>query len=370
MKRRDQILLKKIEAWLQEQEDKKLREDEIETHLHDIRYDIENFLKGIRLHTGQFRKEIGGQEPEIFESLDKAQVVSKGEFFKEIERQMEAIRTGRNIPIAFSILGNSLFFLGEYGLATECFERSIAYLPIVSAFYNNLGCCYFKQRRWIKAKHAFQKALDLQPDYQEAEKNLEDAAREYSNQQKINYWMARGNRYFEDEAWDQAEQCYKKALEIGGQMPETLVNYGNVCFRKGEDKKAEEFYHRAIQEDSSYAPAFSSLGKLRLRQKDDQAAFENLQKAFELDDTLHDSLALMGDISFRWQNYPQALELYEAYWKLHPESWITLMLIGDCYLKMGKVEAARYAYNILKTQNIQSPRLDERLKMVEELTAS
>ncbi len=370
MKRRDQILLKKIEAWLQDQADKRLKEDEIETHLHDIRYDIENFLKGIRIHTERFRKEIGGQEPEIFESLDKAQVVSKGEFFKEIERQMEAIRAGRNIPIAFSILGNSLFFLGEYGLASESFERSIAYLPIVAAFYNNLGCCYFRQHRWVKAKHAFQKALDLQPDYKEAEKNLEDAAREYSNQQKINYWMARGNRYFAEEAWDQAEQCYEKALEIGGQMPETLVNYGNVYFKKGEDKKAEELYLRAIQENPDYAPAYSSLGKLRLRQKDYKGAFEHLQKAFELDSTFHDSLALMGDISFRWENYPQALELYEAYWKLHPDSWMTLMLIGDCYLKMGKVEAARYAYNSLKARNIQSPSLDERLKMVEELAVS
>ncbi len=365
MKRRDQALLKRIEEWLKGQKAKKRQENEIETTLHDIRYDVENFLKSIRFHTGQFRREIGEEgEPEILEFLDKSQVVSKGEFFKEIERQMEAIRAGRNVPIAFSILGNSFFFLTEYALASLCFERSIAYLPVIPSFYNNLGCCYFRQKRWVKAKRMFQKTLDLQPDYRDAELNLEAAEKEFSNQKKIDTWMGRGNRYFLEDDWDLAEKCYEKALEIGGQMPETLVNLGNLYFLRNRDDEAEGFYARAIQEDAEYPPAYASLGKLRLRQGRLKEAFENLQRAFVLDASIHDALALMGDISFKWGNYAQALELYEAYLKQHPDSPETLMLIGDCYLKMGKNDSARVAYETLATQGMESKELKERLRIV------
>ncbi len=363
MQQKDKNILSSVKNWL-ENEFSREEKEEIDLSLHDIKYDVENFIEGIRFHTERFRDEIGKTMDTSLEALQKNQFISRGEFLREIKKRVSSIEKDKEIPIAFSIIGNCLFFLEAYDLAGKCFERSIAYLPLVAAFHNNLGCCYFKQKRWLKAKRAFRKALDLQPDYKEAEKNLHDAAREHSNQRRIISWMSRGNRYFLENAWEKAEACYEKALEIGGQMPETLVNLGNVHFRKGGDAKAEEFFVQAIQESPDYAAAYSSLGKLRLRQGHLKEAFVNLQKAFELDPTLHDSLALLGDISFKWGNYPQALELYEAYLRQHPDSSTTLMLIGDCYLKMGKTEAARLAYETLKKRGMESEALEKRLDLV------
>ncbi len=363
MNQKDRSLLKKVREWLKTKQEGK-EEREIDASLHEIKYEVENFIKGIRFHTERFRDEIGGGIEEALESLEKSQFVSSGEFLREIQRQIEFIERGGNIPVAFALMGNSLFFLGELNLAARCLERSIDYLPVIPAFFNNLGCCYFRQRHWIKAKRMFQKALDLQPDDRDAVWNLERTEREFSNQKKIDYWMGKGNSYFLEGSLDKSESCYKKAIEIGGQMPETLFNLGNIYFKRGKDTKAEDLYSRAIQENPNYAPAYASLGKLKLRQGHLEAAFENLQRAFVLDASLHDALALMGDISFKWGNYPQALELYEAYLKQHPESDTTLMLIGDCYLQMGKTEAARYAYEALEKRGKQTPMLEERLRRV------
>ena len=361
MNRKDRRIIEEVKVWLASH-DEGTQDDEISTSLDDIKYDVENFIKGIRFHTERFQKEIGASEKDnSLKTLEKSQFVSRGEFIKEIKKQVESIETGENLPIAFSILGNSFFFLTEYDLASRCFERSIAYLPIIPSFFNNLGCCYFKRKQWIKAKRAFQKTLDLQPDYRDAEINLQAASLEYSKQKKIDYWVARGNRNFSTSNADEARKCYEKALDAGGQMPEVLVNIGNIYFQAGEDKKAEEFYGKVIQNDADYAPAYASLGKLRLRQDNRKDAFENLQHAFELDSTLHDSLSLMGDISFKWENYPQALELYEAYLNQHPDSITTLLLIGDCYLKMGKTDAAIYAYEAVEKAEPENKLAQERL---------
>ncbi|GEM_PF-4469742 len=365
MTRKDQAIIDKIKAFLNARKGAE-EEREIETALDDIKYDVENFIREIRFHTEKFRDEIGGEVEEALESLEKNQFVSEGEFVQEIERQIELIEGGGNIPVAFALMGNSLFFLGELNLAARCLERSVEYLPVIPTFFNNLGCCYFRQKHWIKAKRMFQKSLNLHPDNRDAVWNLERTEREFSNQKKIDYWMGRGNRYFQEGNLDAAEGCYEKAIEIGGQMPEGLLNLGNIYFNQGEDAKAEELYSRAIQENPDYAPAYASLGKLRLRQGRLNEAFENLQRAFVLDASLHDALALMGDISFKWENYPQALELYEAYLKQHPESEITLMLIGDCYLKMGKTESARVAYESLKARGVATEELDRRLELLKE----
>ncbi len=355
--------MKKIEEWLGHEKE---REGEITSFAGDIRYDVENFLKGIRYHTDRFKKEIDADPGELTGFLEKPQYLSSGEFIKEIERQINNIRSGIGIPVAFLLLGNSLFFMREYELASRCYERSISYFENVPPFYNNMGCCYYKQKRWIKAKRMFEKALELNPDYKDARLNLEKAREAYANQKRVDYWMAKGNTYFSQQRWEQAERCYEKALAAGGDMPETLVNLGNICFQRKEDARAEEYYMKAIHEDADFAHAYSSLGKLRLRQGRLEEAFENLQKAFELDPSHHDSLALMGDISFRWGNYPQALELYEAYLKLHPDSQTTLMCIGDCYLKMGKKDAARVAYERLSAEGMASEALKTRLELVRE----
>ena len=87
MNRKDKAVLGKITRWLETQNARGEKE-EIEDSLNDIKYDVENFIKGIRFHTEKFRGEIGSEADESLEALEKNQFVSRGEFVKEIKKQV------------------------------------------------------------------------------------------------------------------------------------------------------------------------------------------------------------------------------------------------------------------------------------------
>lgn len=69
----------------------------------------------------------------------------------------------------------SLYYLGRYREALALFEQGIRATPEWHGLYNGVGWCYLKLGDRARARSAFERALALKPDYDDAREGLRQA---------------------------------------------------------------------------------------------------------------------------------------------------------------------------------------------------
>jgi tetratricopeptide (TPR) repeat protein len=85
---------------------------------------------------------------------------------------VRAVKLGAGESKAFSILGNSLIALGEHEKAIRAFQKGLEISPDYPDLHNDLGCVYLRLKRCKDAVLSFEKAVDLNKYYHEAHINL------------------------------------------------------------------------------------------------------------------------------------------------------------------------------------------------------
>src|SRR5580704_10373902 len=79
-----------------------------------------------------------------------------------------AIESGDETAEVFAAKGHIQFELEQYDDAIKTYERLLAIAPRHSTAHFNLGICYEKIGRWAEATDSFTKALEVDPQREEA----------------------------------------------------------------------------------------------------------------------------------------------------------------------------------------------------------
>jgi len=143
----------------------------------------------------------------------------------------------------YANLGEVLGSEGRYEEAAEAFERAIQLAPNYFIAYNNLAVIYLHhQKKYNKAKALLHRALELKPDYPTGYLNLSAVAQRQGN-------------------YNEAMRALKKALELDPTNLEAHYNLALYYKRFGDFSKAMEILNRGI----SYWPAAHLLYLLKGR---------------------------------------------------------------------------------------------------------
>jgi type IV pilus assembly protein PilF len=83
----------------------------------------------------------------------------------------------------------------------------------------------------------------------------------------------------------EAETNFQRALQLDGENPEILNNYGWFLCQSGRERQSIEYFRRAAASKAYATPAMSmqNAGLCMLRVKDNKAAEEFFKRSFELD---------------------------------------------------------------------------------------
>ena len=114
-----------------------------------------------------------------------------------------------------------------------------------TASWHALGLAYFGRQMYDEAEEAFKEALELEPDFAQAQTNL-------------------GALYLETERWDDAIQVLEKA-DANPEYREplrTIHNLGWAWFNKGDFDKAREQYEKILRKYPDFCPAHRNLGRV------------------------------------------------------------------------------------------------------------
>lgn len=188
-----------------------------------------------------------------------------------------------------------------------------------------LGIGYLKQGRVEDALQKLQKAIDVAPDYPEAQSSIALIYQQLGEYEK-------------------SREHYEKALDL---QPESGVihnNFATLLCRSGKPLEAEKHFLLAIKSRGYPTPAqaLENLGSCMMQIPDLDKAEKYLRQALQLDPKLPGALLHMARLNLDKKNYMSGrayLERYQAVAEMNPESlWLGIQIekeLGDKRTVMG-----------------------------------
>ena len=189
-------------------------------------------------------------------------------------------------------------------------KAEIIYNELLNVYSNNPNIYYFlgnlriTQSKLEEAAKNFQKAVDLNPDFFQAQINLANTFKELSKTQSAeqiykkviklmpNYekaYLNLGILQQDDNRLNEAEFNLKKAIKINPNSFQAYLNLGSVLKNLSKFEEAVAVYKKAINLKPNYAKAYNNLGTILVDLVKLDEAEMVIRKAIELDKNLSES---------------------------------------------------------------------------------
>lgn len=88
---------------------------------------------------------------------------------------------------------------------------------------------------------------------------------------------------------DEAEELYRRAIELDPALAIAYTNLGNVCFRRGDEEAAEALYRRALEVDAGQPEAQYNLGYVMLERGQARESIDFFRGALKSDPRFADA---------------------------------------------------------------------------------
>ena len=193
----------------------------------------------------------------------------------------------------------------EYYLKRE-YEKSIQTLnkiindPNYVYALNNKGVSLADLSKFNEAIECYDKALEINPKLVES-------------------WYNKGNALKGLNKFNEAIECYDKALEINPQKVDALSDKGFALEQLGSYKEGVECYDKALNIDPYYAPAWTNKGNTLNGLERYNEAIECLDKALEINPNLAPAWTNKGNALDGLGRHKDAIESYSRALQIEPD---------------------------------------------------
>jgi tetratricopeptide (TPR) repeat protein len=187
---------------------------------------------------------------------------------------------------------------------------------------NGLGNVYDDLGRHEEAIAAYQRAIELDPEYASPHNGL-------------------GNVYDDLGRHEEAIAAYQRAIELDPEYASPHNGLGNVYDDLGRHEEAIAAYQRAIELDPEYASPHNGLGNVYYQQGRHEEAIAAYQRAIELDPELASPHNGLGNVYDDLGRHEEAIAAYQRAIELNPELAYPHNNLGDTYLQLGRLEEAQ-----------------------------
>ena len=147
------------------------------------------------------------------------------------------------------------------------------------------------------------------------------------------------------ELYDAAIASYDKALELQANLPEALVNKGNILYKKQELDNALKAYEQAIALKKDLVEAY--VGKVQvcktLSRLDD--AYRTCIEGLEINPQHIELLNQLGLIFMGFYKYEDSVKAYEEVLKIDPKNAQVRMHRGEALSMLSRYEEALAEFN-------------------------
>jgi len=188
--------------------------------------------------------------------------------------------------------------------------------------YTELGQFYIKQGKYSQAEEVYKKAIELNPQNDKAYAGL-------------------GQVYCAQGEYAKAGELLKKAIELNPQNDEAYIGLGR-CYRE-QDKffQAEESFKKAIELSPQNYGVYTGLARIYLFQGKHCQAEDLLKKAIELNPQNDKAYTGLGRIYFEQRKYSQAEDSLKKAIEINSRNDKAYGALSVLYDKMGNVKLSK-----------------------------
>ncbi len=153
-------------------------------------------------------------------------------------------------------------FLEQPKEAQAILDQALKDRPDAPQYYYAQGMLENKKERYEKAIESFNKAIQLDPDYN-----------------KFNVLLNRGVSYLELKEYDKAEEDLNKAIKSGPEKASAYHSRGRIYYELGDYDQAIRDFNKSIELNPDNDVTYFNLGMTYFRKEDRISACENFGKA-------------------------------------------------------------------------------------------
>jgi tetratricopeptide (TPR) repeat protein len=232
--------------------------------------------------------------------------------------------------------------------------------PSSGEAWNNLGITYIITAHEAQAIEAFQHALRINPNDDEALLNLGAAYQSASPNKSVEIFqkLLRKNTYVAKQwvwsnlggAYDKvgrstdAIKAYQKALSISSDFAGIWFGLGNAYFKASQPNNAAEAYQQALRIDQDDPEIWIGLGNVYEVISQPSKAMEAFQQALRINPENQKAWYNLGNNYFYTGLYTKAIEAYQQALRINPEYTLPWVSMGSAYANTGQWPKAFEAY--------------------------
>lgn len=183
---------------------------------------------------------------------------------------------------------------GDYDGALALLKEGLELYPHAVELYVGLGYARLAREEYVWARHAFERALVLDPTHEDALVGLGEALLKF------------GQR-------DAALRLFKRVESMGyGEDLDIMLSMGRALFREEMYEEARDAFARAAAVHPASAEALASLAYAMHRLGDEVAARRQLRRALKCDPGFHEARIYLGHLLYDRGDWEGALREFEA----------------------------------------------------------
>jgi tetratricopeptide (TPR) repeat protein len=221
-------------------------------------------------------------------------------------------RAAKGDPTAFTLYSLGTLYVkgGEPANAKAAFERALEVKPDFSEASNGLGTILAQGGDIPAAIARFRIALETTPDYPDALNNLGYALLQTGQAQ---------------EAYD----LYQKALELQPDFPEAFNNLGIFYARQGDMARAESNFRQAVDRRPGYGEAGNNLALVLMARDETETAIAVLQRLLQVNPDFEMTYVALSRIYLTTDRPREGTQVLERLLQRNPNHPLALQMMRE-----------------------------------------
>ncbi len=183
---------------------------------------------------------------------------------------------------------------GRYDDALGLLAEGLSIYPNAVELHVGVGYARLAREEFGWAKRAFEEALVLDPDHEDALAGLGETLLRFNQR-------------------DGALRCFRKVLDLGYEDDlDLMLQCGRALFREGLVAEAKEFFDVVVAQVPDSAEALALIGYCLHRLGQDERAMASLRRALSLDDDHSEARIYLANMLYDQSAFEEALAHLES----------------------------------------------------------
>jgi YVTN family beta-propeller protein len=158
-------------------------------------------------------------------------------------------------------------------------------------------------------------------------------------------WNKLGTMLAEKKLYEEAIECYEKALQINPNYVQSWLNRGQALYSQAKYEEASESYYRAIRIDQNNVSAWLNRGQALYSQAKYEEAIKSYDRVIEIDPKNVSAWLNRGQALYSQGKNKEAIESYDRVIKIDQNNVSAWLNRGQALYSQAKYEEAIKSYD-------------------------